>query len=68
MYRQSNHRYRKPDFLMVLVTVVGVALAATLTLHVHALSSVSSHELAPVLSQLKSCSRPSSGEPSPPGC
>lgn len=37
MYKQGKHR--KPDFLLVIFTVVGLAMAATLTLHVHALSS-----------------------------
>lgn len=39
MYKQSNHKHRKPDFLLVIFTVVGLSMAATLTLHVHALSS-----------------------------
>ncbi len=68
MFRQSNQKYRKPDFLMVLVTLVGVALAATVTLHVHALSSVRSNELAPMLTEFKSCSRPTPGYTPPPEC
>ena len=39
MYLKSNQKHRKPDFLMVICTLVGLAMAATLTLHVHALSS-----------------------------
>ncbi len=39
MYRQGKQKHRKPDFLLVLFAVVGIAMAATLTLHVHALSS-----------------------------
>ena len=38
MQRLNNHRHRKPDFLLVLIAVVGLALAATLAIHVHALS------------------------------
>lgn len=53
MPRLNNRRHRKPDFLLVLVTVVGVALAATLTLHVHALSSTSVPDTEQMLSQLK---------------
>ncbi|MCB1758990.1 MAG: hypothetical protein KDI68_04305 [Gammaproteobacteria bacterium] len=41
MQKRGNHKHRKPDFLLVLFTVVGLATAATLTLHVHALSSTS---------------------------
>ncbi len=39
MYRTNNHRHRRPDFLTVLVTLVGIALGATLALQYHALSS-----------------------------
>ena len=38
MYRLNNQRHRKPDFMLVLVAVVGLALLATLALHVEALS------------------------------
>jgi hypothetical protein len=41
MYSPGNHKHRKLDFLLVIFTVVGLAMAATLTLHVHALSSKS---------------------------
>ena len=39
MYRTNNHRHRRPDFLTVLVTLVGIAMGATLALQYHALSS-----------------------------
>jgi len=46
MYRQGNHKHRKLDFLLVTFAVVGLAMAATLTLHVHALSSTTNSDSA----------------------
>jgi hypothetical protein len=37
MYHLHNHRHRKPDFLLTILLVVGIALLATLALHVRAL-------------------------------
>ncbi|HXK56347.1 MAG TPA: hypothetical protein PLZ16_06845 [Gammaproteobacteria bacterium] len=53
MHNQGNHKYRKLDFLLVIVTVVGLAMAATLTLHVHALSSKSDPVKEIIASKLK---------------
>ena len=53
MYRRGNQKYRRLDFLMVIFAVVGVAMAATLTLHVHALSSTSDPVKEVIASELK---------------
>lgn len=53
MYKRSNQKYRKVDFLMVIFTVVGLAMAATLTLHVHALSSNSDPVIEVIASDMK---------------
>lgn len=53
MYRLNNHRHRKPDFFLVLVAVVGLALAATLAIHVHALSDSALPGAAQTLSQAR---------------
>ena len=39
MYDLHNHRHRKPDFLSIILLVVGVAVMATVALHVRALDS-----------------------------
>jgi len=51
MYRTNNHRHRKPDFLVVLVALVAVALGATLALQFHALSSNQTSDRPILLSQ-----------------
>ena len=51
MHRLNSSKYRKPDFLLILVAVVGLALAATLTLQVHALSSEEAHVEQSLISQ-----------------
>ncbi len=51
MQRLNNHRHRKPDFLLVLIAVVGLALAATLAIHVHALSDSGVPGVGQTLSQ-----------------
>lgn len=54
MYRMNNQRNRKPDIMLILIALVGLALAATLTLHVHALSDTGAHGVESSLSSLKS--------------
>lgn len=51
MYRLNNPRHRKPDFLMVLVTLVGIALGATLALQYYALSDGQMSNSSTLLSQ-----------------
>ena len=53
MYNQGNHKHRKLDFLLVIFTVVGLAMTATLTLHLHALSSKSDSAKEIIASKLK---------------
>ena len=53
MYKQGNRRHRKPDFLLVIFSVVGLAMAATLTLHVHALSATSDSAKEMIAAKLK---------------
>jgi hypothetical protein len=53
MQKRGSHKHRKPDFLLVLFTVVGLATAATLTLHVHALSATSGAVNEMIASYLK---------------
>ena len=50
MHRMNNERHRKPDILLILIALVGLAFAATLTLHVHALSDARAPGDEPVLS------------------
>jgi len=54
VYRTNNHRHRKPDFLVILVAVVVLALAASLTVQVHALSSTDTPGAESPLSQSRS--------------
>lgn len=54
MYRASNRRHRKPDFLVVLVALVAIALGATLALQFHALSSAQMGDRPTLLSQNRS--------------
>ncbi|WP_172838713.1 hypothetical protein [Solemya velesiana gill symbiont] len=35
MYRSYHQRHRKPDILFILVAVVGIATAVTLSFHLH---------------------------------
>ena len=49
MYNRGNRKHRKLDFLLVIFALVGLATAATLTLHVHALASTSSDSATEII-------------------
>ena len=51
MYRMNNHRHRRPDFLLVLVTLVGIAFGATLALQYYALSDGQAGDRSVLLSR-----------------